>query len=78
MNMIIYYISWLGPPLRKHCIAGPRVCLGKNMAETEAVFVIAELARRFKLSLVEGHVVRRTFGLTNHTKSGVVVNVEKR
>jgi hypothetical protein len=48
------------------------------MAETEIVFVIAELARRFKLSLVEGHVVRRTISVTNHIKSGVVVHVEKR
>jgi hypothetical protein len=48
------------------------------MAEIEVVFVIAELARRFKLSMVEGHRVRRKISLTNQTKSGVLVHVEKR
>ncbi|KAI9320278.1 cytochrome P450 [Zopfochytrium polystomum] len=33
--------------------AGPRVCLGKNMAEVEGVFVLVSLMKRFEIEVIE-------------------------
>jgi cytochrome P450 len=37
---------------------GPRVCIGNTFAMMETVLVLATLARRFRFTMVPGHVVR--------------------
>ncbi|KAJ3100155.1 Protein kinase alk2 [Physocladia obscura] len=44
--------------------AGPRVCLGKNMAELEGVFVMVEVARQFRIEVVNTDQVTYANSLT--------------
>jgi cytochrome P450 len=58
---------------------GPRVCIGSQFAMTEAVLVLATLARRFRLALVPGHEeLRFLLSVTLRPKHGVVMRVEER
>jgi cytochrome P450 len=37
--------------------AGPRVCIGASLAMTEAILVLAEIARRYRITLADDHPV---------------------
>ncbi len=55
---------------------GPRVCLGRNMAELEGTFVLACLLKRYNVRVVQPVV--RIFSLTNPMKNGLIVELERR
>ena len=50
---------------------GPRVCIGGAFAMAEAVLVLAMLARRFRLTLAPGQVVRPHVAYTLRPKGGL-------
>lgn len=54
---------------------GPRVCIGASFALTEAVMVLATLATRFEVGLVEGHVMRLDPSITLRPKDGLPLMV---
>lgn len=56
--------------------AGPRICLGMNLAMTEAKIVAASLLSKFRLKLVPGQTVTYDFALTLPVKGALMVNVE--
>ena len=60
--------------------AGPRVCLGKTLAELEGVYVLVGLLQRFRFSLAEPQVpVRYNVSTTLQMKEpGLRVRVETR
>jgi cytochrome P450 len=57
---------------------GPRVCLGRNMAELEGTFVLACLLKRFNVRVVHPEQVVRAFSLTSPMRHGLLVELEKR
>lgn len=61
-----------------HLDAGPRICLGKSMAELEGVFVLVSTLQRFKFTLVNPKEVTYTTSLTLPMKNGLRVKVERR
>jgi cytochrome P450 len=58
--------------------AGPRVCLGQNLATLEALLTISLLLKRYKFTLVPWHNVTYQVSLTLPMKMGLQVYVEKR
>ena len=58
--------------------AGPRQCLGEPFAWTEAVLVLATLAQRWWLRLVEGHQVVPEPIMTLRPKGGMPMILERR
>ncbi|KAI8098997.1 cytochrome P450 [Halteromyces radiatus] len=58
--------------------AGPRVCLGQNLATLEALVAITFLVRKYKFSLVPGQDITYQISLTLPMKNGMKVTVEKR
>lgn len=58
--------------------AGPRVCLGQNLATLEALVCIAMLLKRYTFKLVPGQDVTYDFSLTLPMRDGMKVYVEKR
>ncbi|KAI8150428.1 cytochrome P450 [Fennellomyces sp. T-0311] len=58
--------------------AGPRICLGQNLATLEALVAISILLKRFKFSLVSGQKIEYVISLTHPMKNGIKVFVEKR
>ncbi|KAI8615372.1 cytochrome P450 [Chytriomyces sp. MP71] len=58
--------------------AGPRVCLGKQMAELEIVYVMVELVRKFDFTLVNEDSVKFAYSLTLPMKAGLHVLCERR
>ncbi|KAG2195561.1 hypothetical protein INT47_001308 [Mucor saturninus] len=58
--------------------AGPRVCLGQNLATLEALVCVAMLMKRYKFKLVPGQEVTYELSLTLPMKNGMKVYVEKR
>ncbi|KAJ3213324.1 Protein kinase alk2 [Dinochytrium kinnereticum] len=58
--------------------AGPRVCLGKNMAELEGAFVLISVARRFDLEVVGAERVTYANSLTLPVKGELEVLVRER
>ncbi|MBO0719448.1 MAG: cytochrome P450 [Blastocatellia bacterium] len=57
---------------------GPRVCIGEHFAWMEGVLVIATIAQRWKLKLVEGHPVELRPIVTLRPKYGMKMKVERR
>ncbi|HJQ31787.1 MAG TPA: cytochrome P450 [Pyrinomonadaceae bacterium] len=58
---------------------GPRRCIGEGFAWTEAVLILATLARRFRLRLVPGRRVEAQARITLRTgKGGVPMRLESR
>jgi cytochrome P450 len=57
---------------------GPRICIGNMFAQIEAVLLLATIARRFRLSLVPGAVVRPLPTMTLRPDGGVPVMVHER
>lgn len=58
--------------------AGPRVCLGQNLATLEALVAIIFLVRKYKFSLMQGQTVTYQVSLTLPMLHGMKVMVEKR
>ncbi|KAG1115501.1 hypothetical protein G6F42_013920 [Rhizopus arrhizus] len=58
--------------------AGPRICLGQNLATLEALVCVAMLLKRYTFKLVPGQHVTYDFSLTLPMKDGMKVYVEKR
>ncbi|CAO3609763.1 unnamed protein product [Mucor hiemalis] len=58
--------------------AGPRVCLGQNLATLEALVAIVFLVKRYKFSLVGGQDITYQVSLTLPMLNGMKVMVEKR
>ncbi|KAI8620483.1 cytochrome P450 [Chytriomyces sp. MP71] len=58
--------------------AGPRVCLGKNMAELEGCFVLVQLVRQFNVKVVNEQDVTYSFSLTLPMDKGLKVKVSER
>ena len=57
---------------------GPRFCIGKAFAMTEAVLLLATIAQRFHLSLVPNHPISPLTSVTLRPKYGVKMVVRKR
>ncbi|KAI8138496.1 cytochrome P450 [Fennellomyces sp. T-0311] len=58
--------------------AGPRVCLGQNLAILEAVIAIATMLQRYRFTLVPGQQITYSPSLTLPMKNGMKVYVAKR
>ncbi|CDH51590.1 cytochrome p450 [Lichtheimia corymbifera JMRC:FSU:9682] len=58
--------------------AGPRVCLGQQLATLESLVAIVMLLRRYKFTLVHDQEITYITSLTLPMKNGIKVFVEKR
>ena len=58
--------------------AGPRVCLGQNLATLEGLVALISLVRDYKFTLVPGQNITYDVSLTLPMKYGMKVTVEKR
>ncbi|XP_047944169.1 alkane hydroxylase MAH1-like [Salvia hispanica] len=58
--------------------AGPRMCLGKEMAFIQMKMVAAAIMRRYHVRLVEGHPVCPRESIILQAKHGLKVNLSKR
>jgi cytochrome P450 len=57
---------------------GPRACIGNSFAMMEAALVLATVAQRFRLRLVEGHKIEPWPVFTLRPRHGVRMVIEKR
>ncbi|KAI9343738.1 cytochrome P450 [Zopfochytrium polystomum] len=57
---------------------GPRVCLGKGVAELEGVFVLISLMKRFDVEVLDEEKVTYGFSLTLPMKGGMRVKLARR
>ncbi|KAH7849498.1 hypothetical protein Vadar_018727 [Vaccinium darrowii] len=58
--------------------AGPRICLGKDLAYLQMKSIAAAVLLRHRLSVVAGHKVEQKMSLTLFMKYGLKVNVHNR
>ncbi|KAJ4898690.1 hypothetical protein Rs2_12641 [Raphanus sativus] len=58
--------------------AGPRTCLGKNLAMDLMKTVIVEILQRYEISVVHGQKIEPKPGLILHMKHGLKVTVAKK
>lgn len=58
--------------------AGPRICLGKDLAYLQMKSIAAAVLLRHRLSVAAGHKVEQKMSLTLFMKYGLLVNVHKR
>lgn len=58
--------------------AGPRICLGKDMAYLQMKVVAASLLRHFKFTVVPGHIVTYRSTIVFTMKHGLQMTVERR
>lgn len=58
--------------------AGPRICLGKDLAYLQMKSIAAAVLLRHHLTVVPGHRVEQKMSLTLFMKYGLMVNVHKR
>ncbi|MGF1480423.1 MAG: cytochrome P450 [Cyanophyceae cyanobacterium] len=56
---------------------GPRVCIGKNFALMEAVLILATIAQRFQLELVESRAIELQPSITLRPQHGIKVVLKK-
>ena len=57
---------------------GPRICIGAQLAMTEASLILATLAQRFRLRLAPGQHIELQSRVTLRPKGGIGMVVEKR
>lgn len=57
---------------------GPRVCIGNSFAMMEACLLLATIASRYRLSMVEGHVVEPEPLITLRPKGGLPMRLTER
>ncbi|KAK9757924.1 hypothetical protein RND81_01G195200 [Saponaria officinalis] len=79
---------WLSPDGKKFTMhdqfkfvafnAGPRICLGKDLAYLQMKSVAAAILLRHRLSISPGHKVEQKMSLTLFMKNGLKVNVTPR
>ncbi|KAL5859683.1 hypothetical protein ACOSQ4_000979 [Xanthoceras sorbifolium] len=79
---------WLSPDGKKFAMhdsykfvafnAGPRICLGKDLAYLQMKSVAAAVLLRHRLAVVQGHKVEQKMSLTLFMKYGILVNLHKR
>ncbi|EOA26875.1 hypothetical protein CARUB_v10022968mg [Capsella rubella] len=58
--------------------AGPRICLGKDLAYLQMKSIAAAVLLRHRLTVVAGHKVEQKMSLTLFMKYGLLVNVHER
>nr|WDA53439.1 cytochrome p450 86a8 [Erycina pusilla] len=58
--------------------AGPRVCLGKDLAYLQMKSIAASVLLRYRVVLVPGHRVEQKMSLTLFMKQGLLVNLRRR
>ncbi|XP_020588342.1 cytochrome P450 86A2-like [Phalaenopsis equestris] len=58
--------------------AGPRVCLGKDLAYLQMKSIAAGVLLRYRLAVVPGHRVEQKMSLTLFMKHGLMVNIRRR
>lgn len=58
--------------------AGPRICLGKDLAYLQMKTIAAAVLLRHTLTVAPGHKVEQKMSLTLFMKNGLLVNVHKR
>ncbi|CAF1923383.1 unnamed protein product [Brassica oleracea var. botrytis] len=58
--------------------AGPRICLGKDLAYLQMKTIAAAVLLRHRLTVVPGHKVEQKMSLTLFMKNGLLVNLHKR
>ncbi|CAN8308947.1 unnamed protein product [Cochlearia groenlandica] len=58
--------------------AGPRICLGKDLAYLQMKTIAAAVLLRHTLTVAQGHKVEQKMSLTLFMKNGLLVNVHKR
>ena len=58
--------------------AGPRVCPGNHLAMTEAVLLLASLARQYRLDLLPGHRLETEITITLRPKGGLPMRLSRR
>lgn len=58
--------------------AGSRNCIGQNFALNEQKVLIGSLVKRFKVSLVEGHVYEEYPDVVMRSQFGIKINLEER
>ncbi|PRQ58131.1 putative unspecific monooxygenase [Rosa chinensis] len=58
--------------------AGPRICLGKDLAYLQMKSVAASVLLRHRLTVVPGHKVEQKMSLTLFMKYGLMMNVHQR
>ncbi len=57
---------------------GPRICIGKGFALMEAVLILATVAQKYKLKLVEDHPIVPQPSITLRPEHGIKVEITKR
>ena len=57
---------------------GPRQCIGNNFAQMEAQLIIATIAQRYRLRLVDGQTVEPEPSVTLRPRKGIRMLLEKR
>ncbi|KAF5752788.1 cytochrome P450 family protein [Tripterygium wilfordii] len=58
--------------------AGPRTCLGKEVAFTQMKLVAAAMVYNYDIEVVEAHTVTPATSIILHMKQGLKVKVSKR
>ncbi|CAN7138555.1 cytochrome P450 86A4 [Brassica rapa] len=58
--------------------AGPRICLGKDLAYLQMKTIAAAVLLRHRLTVVPGHKMEQKMSLTLFMKNGLLVNLHKR
>ncbi|CAO3658261.1 unnamed protein product [Umbelopsis ramanniana] len=58
--------------------AGPRVCLGQNLATLESIVVLSMMLKNYQFKLVPGQTITYLVSITMPMKNGMQVYVEKR
>jgi cytochrome P450 len=58
--------------------AGPRICLGKSLAELEGVFVLVSLFSKYRITVVPGQDITYGNSLTLPMRDGIKCTVERR
>ena len=57
---------------------GPRICIGRGFAMTEACVVLATIARAYRLRMAHGHRVEAHGGITLRPRYGLRMTIEPR
>lgn len=58
--------------------AGPRICIGAALAMTEASLILATVAQRFRLHLIENQQIALKARITLRPRNGIKMTVERR
>lgn len=57
---------------------GPRICIGNNFAMMEAKIILAHVAQKYRLSLVDGHRVEPEPLITLRPRYGMQMHLHRR